>query len=90
LHRRLRLIEQNIVALTRQIDETSRLKLPPLFLVETEYRLAFIKAEQHFVAELIRRIKSGWGPLGLWRGIHQDREATMEKLYREFGGAPMT
>jgi DNA-binding PadR family transcriptional regulator len=90
MRRRLTLIEQNVVALTRQIDKTSRLKLPPLFLVETEYRLALIKAEQHFVAELIRRIESGWGPLALWRGIHQDREATMEKLYREFGGAPMT
>jgi hypothetical protein len=76
--------------LVRQIDEVSRQKLPPLFLVETEYRLALIEAEQHFVAGLIRRIETGWGPLELWRSIHRDREATMEKLYREFGGAPMT
>lgn len=90
LRRRLELIEQNVAMLARQIEEVSRQKLPPLFLVETEYRLALIEAEQHFVADLIRRIETGWGPLELWRGIHQDREATMKRLYREFGGAPMT
>jgi hypothetical protein len=62
---------------------------PPLFLVETEYRLALMRAEQHFVAELIRRVESGWGPLELWRGFHEDREATIAKLYRQYGGAPM-
>jgi DNA-binding PadR family transcriptional regulator len=90
LRQRLKLIEQNVAVLARQMEEVSRQKLPPLFLVETEYRLALIEAEQHFVAGLIGRIETGWGPLELWRGIHRDREATMEKLYREFGGAPMT
>jgi DNA-binding PadR family transcriptional regulator len=90
LRRRLQLIEQNASILARQIEEASRQKLPPLFLVETEYRLALIEAEQHFVAALIRRIETGWGPLELWRDIHRDRKATMEKLYRQFGGAPMT
>jgi DNA-binding PadR family transcriptional regulator len=90
LRRRLQLIEQNAAILASQIEEVSRQKLPPLFLVETEYRLALIEAEQHFVAGLIRRIETGWGPLELWRDIHRDREATMEKLYRRFGGAPMT
>jgi DNA-binding PadR family transcriptional regulator len=90
LRRRLELIERNAGALRRQIDAASGLKLPPLFLIETEYRLALIGAEQHFVAELIRRIENGWGPLELWRSIHENREATVEKLYREFGGAPMT
>jgi DNA-binding PadR family transcriptional regulator len=89
LCRRLELIEQNSAALSRQIEAIGGQNFPPLFLIETEYRLALIKAEQHFVAELIRRIESGWGPLELWRGIHNDREATMAKLYREFGGAPM-
>jgi DNA-binding PadR family transcriptional regulator len=90
LRRRLELIEHNAASLARQIEEVSRQGLPPLFLVETEYRLALIEAEQHFVAGLIRRIETGWGPLELWRDIHRDREATMEKLYRQFGGAPMT
>jgi DNA-binding PadR family transcriptional regulator len=89
LRLRLRRIAQNSEALTQQIEAIADQNFPPLFLVETEYRLALLKAEQHFVAELIRRIENGWGPLELWRGIHDDREATMAKLYREFGGAPM-
>ena len=90
LRRRLNIIEQNAAALGRQIIDVSVANLPPLFLVETEYRLALIKAEQAFVAALIQRIENGWGPLELWRGIHHDREATMAKLYSQFGGAPMT
>jgi DNA-binding PadR family transcriptional regulator len=89
LRLRLRRIAQNSEALTQQIEAIADQNFPPLFLIETEYRLALLKAEQHFVAELIRRIENGWGPLELWRGIHDDREATMAKLYREFGGAPM-
>jgi DNA-binding PadR family transcriptional regulator len=90
LRRRLELITQNAAALAQQIEASAGLNLPPLFLIETEYRLAFIKAEQHFVADLIGRIESGWGPLTLWQGIHQDHEATLEKLYRQFGGEPMS
>ena len=90
LRQRLNIIAQNAAALERQIIDVSVANLPPLFLVETEYRLALIKAEQAFVAALIQRIENGWGPLELWRGIHHDREATMAKLYSEFGGAPMT
>jgi DNA-binding PadR family transcriptional regulator len=90
LRRRLTLIEQNSAMLIRELQAIGVADFPPLFLVETEYRLALIKAEQHFVAELIRRIESGWGPLDLWRGIHDDREATLAKIYSQFGGAPMT
>jgi DNA-binding PadR family transcriptional regulator len=90
LRRRLERITQNAAALAQQIEASAGLNLPPLFLIETEYRLAFIKAEQHFVADLIGRIESGWGPLTLWQGIHQDHEATLEKLYRQFGGEPMS
>lgn len=89
LRRRLQQIEQNSAALTQQIEAVGDQNFPPLFLVETEYRLALIKAEQHFVAELIRRIESGWGPLELWRGLHDNREATIAELYRKYGGAPM-
>jgi DNA-binding PadR family transcriptional regulator len=45
-------------------------KFPPLFIVETEYALAVIKAELAFVNELVRRItEEGWGPLDLWREL---------------------
>ena len=89
LRQRLTAIAQNMAALTQHVGAMSELNFPPLFLVETEYRLALMKAEQHFVAELVGRIESGWGPLDLWRGIHEDREATIAKLYRQYGGAPM-
>jgi DNA-binding PadR family transcriptional regulator len=89
LRQRLKVLEQNIVVLASQIAAVGAQNFPPLFLVETEYRLALMRAEQAFVADLIGRIESGWGPLELWRGFHQDREATLAKLYREYGGAPM-
>jgi DNA-binding PadR family transcriptional regulator len=45
-------------------------KFPPLFVVETEFALALIKAELAFVNELVRRItEEGWGPLDLWREL---------------------
>jgi DNA-binding PadR family transcriptional regulator len=90
LRQRLDRIDQNVAALGAQIETVARTKLPPLFMIETEYRLALLKAEQSFVADVIGRIEKGWGPLELWRSIHEDREATMAKLYKAFGGAPMT
>jgi DNA-binding PadR family transcriptional regulator len=90
LRRRLELIEDNAAVMSRQIEQVSAANFPPLFLIESEYRLAMIKAEQQFVAELIRRVESGWGPVDLWRGFHEDREATMAKLHRQFGGSPMS
>jgi len=45
-------------------------KFPPLFVVETEFRLAMVRAELAFVTELVRRItEEGWGPVALWREI---------------------
>ncbi len=89
LRARVERIAQNMAALTQHVEAIGELNFPPLFLVETEYRLALTKAEQHFVAELVRKIESGWGPLELWRGFHEEREATIAKLYRQYGGAPM-
>jgi DNA-binding PadR family transcriptional regulator len=42
-------------------------KFPPLFVVETEFAVALLKAELAFVNELVRRItEEGWGPVELW------------------------
>jgi DNA-binding PadR family transcriptional regulator len=90
LRRRLELIEDDAAVLARQIEQVGAANFPPLFLVESEYRLAIIRAEQQFVAELVRRIENGWGPRDLWQSIHQDREATVVKLNRQFGGPPMS
>src|SRR6516165_1178747 len=90
LRQRLTRIETQATGLERQSADPAVQNLPPLFLVENEYRLALVKAEQRFIAELITRIESGWGPLELWRGFHRNREATLAKLYRDHGGGPMT
>jgi DNA-binding PadR family transcriptional regulator len=48
-------------------------KFPPIFVVETEYKLALKKAELAFVNELIRRIsEEAWGPRELWRELQAD------------------
>jgi DNA-binding PadR family transcriptional regulator len=58
-------------------------KFPPLFIVETEYRLALTKAELAFVNELVRRlVEDGWGPIELWRNI----QATAARQHE--GGGP--
>jgi DNA-binding PadR family transcriptional regulator len=57
-------------------------KFPPIFIVESEYRLALIKAELDFVRDLVRRItEDGWGPVGLWREI----QASMDRQHRSAG-----
>jgi DNA-binding PadR family transcriptional regulator len=90
LRRRLELIDDNAGVLARQIEQVSTANFPGLFLIEAEYRLAIIRAEQQFVADLVRRIENGWGPLDLWQSLHQDREGMVEKLHRQFGGSPMS
>jgi DNA-binding PadR family transcriptional regulator len=90
LRQRLKLVEQNVAVLAGQMAGIGTPDFPPMFLVEGEYRLAMMKAEQLFVAELIKRIENGWGPLELWRGLHEDHEGTLNKIYRQYGGEPMT
>jgi DNA-binding PadR family transcriptional regulator len=90
LRQRLTRIENKVSELEAESAAPAVQNLPPLFLVENEYRLALVKAEHRFIAELITRIENGWGPLELWRGFHRNREATLAKLYREHGGGPMT
>jgi DNA-binding PadR family transcriptional regulator len=53
-------------------------QFPEMFVVEGEFRLAMLRAESEFVKNLLRRIaEEEWGPLHLWRGFHDDREATL-------------
>jgi hypothetical protein len=87
LRARLEKIGANIKALSGHLRGIGP-DFPALFVIETDYRLTMLNAERGFVAELIGKVEKGWGPLKLWRGIHTDRKATMEKLYREFGGGP--
>jgi DNA-binding PadR family transcriptional regulator len=90
LRQRLARIEAATRQLGEELDELGRQNFPPLFVLENEYRLALLKAEQGFITDIVAKIDSGWGPRALWRGMHEDREATMAKLYAAYGGAPMT
>jgi DNA-binding PadR family transcriptional regulator len=90
LRQRLQRIEAQATRIATLLDELDRQNLPPLFVIENSYRLALVKAEQSFIADIIGKIDNGWGPLELWRGLHQDRDATLAKLYQKYGGAPMS
>jgi DNA-binding PadR family transcriptional regulator len=66
------LAQHEIGAMTKQDLPASlaRQKFPPLFVIESEFRLAMVRAELVFVNELVRRItEEGWGPVDVWRDI---------------------
>ena len=65
------LAQQDVPAVSEQIPpQLVGKKFPPLFVVESEFKLALIKAELAFVNELVRRIaEERWGPLDLWREL---------------------
>ena len=55
-------------------------KFPPLFAVESEFRLALVNAEFAFVNELVRRIvEEGWGPVEMWRDVQAACDKQHEK-----------
>jgi DNA-binding PadR family transcriptional regulator len=68
-------------------------KFPAIFSVESEYRLALLKAELAYVTELVRRVtEEGWGPVEMWREVnaacernyqHENELATREPPERE-------
>jgi DNA-binding PadR family transcriptional regulator len=61
-------------------------KFPPLFVVETEFRLALVKAELAFVNGLVRRIvEDGWGPVELWRNLQAAAARAQEQRAQEAG-----
>ncbi|WP_351237798.1 PadR family transcriptional regulator [Streptomyces sp. NPDC002133] len=70
--RRQRLAAQH-ADIRRLIDDTVAAGIHPLFLVEEEYRLALLDADQAFVARFIERIDNDWGPM--WAAFHRQGEA---------------
>jgi DNA-binding PadR family transcriptional regulator len=49
--------------------------LPPLYLVEVEYRLCRMEAERRFVETLLRRIEDeGWAISPAWNALHEARQ----------------
>lgn len=56
------------------LDETQRMGLPELFVVENLYRQAMLTAELGFVDDLARRIRAEQMPgISVWRRIHELR-----------------
>lgn len=75
LKKRLIALKTEQSAVTTGIEEAKRMGLPPLFVVETNYRLATLDAELRFVTQLVADIEGGaWGGLDEWRGFHATRE----------------
>lgn len=54
-------------------------KLPPIFTIECQHRLALLRAELDFVNDMVRNItEHGWGPVELWRNM----QAGCEREYQ--------
>lgn len=71
LGRRLRRLAVQRAEIRDLIERTTARGVPPLFLVEEDYRLALLDAESAFVARFIARItdpETGWGRQ--WAAVH--------------------
>jgi DNA-binding PadR family transcriptional regulator len=54
-----------------ELDRALGTGMPPLFVVEHEYRLSRMDAERQFVLSLLRRIeKEGWAMSPAWNQLH--------------------
>jgi DNA-binding PadR family transcriptional regulator len=77
------LSHQDLSAMTPEQDLPPGMKeqkFPPLFTIESEYRLAMTRAELAFVTELVRRIaEEGFGPVEMWRDIQRALAQQHEK-----------
>ncbi|MBX6168984.1 MAG: PadR family transcriptional regulator [Thermobispora bispora] len=82
---RLAAIRRGIAELEEFYERDGR-RVPRLFLIETEYDLAMLKAEESWVAALLDELTSGTFPgLAEWRAFHDDGglSAEMKELAEE-------
>jgi DNA-binding PadR family transcriptional regulator len=71
LKRREQRLESEFRQLRARLDRVLGTGMPPLFLVEHEYRLGRIDAERQFVLSLLRRIENeGWAMSPAWNHLH--------------------
>jgi DNA-binding PadR family transcriptional regulator len=57
------------------LDQVLASGVPPLFLVEAEYRIAQLKSEREFVNKVLRRIvEEDWASVKQWKEAHARRE----------------
>jgi DNA-binding PadR family transcriptional regulator len=82
LEERVLLLEDEVGEMRSRLDDAmERLRLPRLFLIESEHELALREAELGWVRELVREIKEGTlDGLAGWRSFHTETKATGEEV----------
>jgi DNA-binding PadR family transcriptional regulator len=76
LTQRLGRLEDAERKLQSELTGAAAMNLPPLFLIETEYALALLRAERTYVETLIHGIETAeLGGIKQWRQWHADRAA---------------
>jgi DNA-binding PadR family transcriptional regulator len=74
LKRREQRLQDDFRQLRAGLDQVLATGLPPLFLVEAEYRLSRMDGERQFVRSLLRRIDNeGWAASPAWSYLHDAR-----------------
>jgi DNA-binding PadR family transcriptional regulator len=77
LDTRVAFLKKDIEQIKHGLQQAKVHKLPALFAIESEYRLAGLKTERAFVEDLIARIrKDGCGYLKEWKRWHADKVPT--------------
>jgi len=67
-------LKKDIERIKADLEQAKAMQLPPLFSIETEYRLAVLETELAYVGKLIGRIgKDGCGFLKQWKQWHAER-----------------
>jgi len=83
LETRTEFLKKDIEQISAGLQQAKAANLPPLFSIETEYRLAALKTELSFVTTLIDRIrKDGCGFLKEWKKWHAEK-APREKARKK-------
>jgi hypothetical protein len=76
LAQRLGRLDEGERKLQSELAGAAAINLPPLFLIETEYALALLRAERIYVKTLIDGIETAaLGGMKQWRQWHADRAA---------------
>ena len=80
LETRAEFLKKDIEQVEAGLEQTKAMKLAALFSVESEYRLAELKAELSFVENLIERIrKDGCGFREEWKQWHAEKNRKKKK-----------
>lgn len=74
LETRAEFLKKDIEQIKADLRQAKAMELPPLFSIETEYRLAVLETELGYVEELVERVrKDGCGFLQQWKQWHSGK-----------------